>query len=103
MFDILQFNQAWKYNDTGTHTKQLIKKYLHHNDSVLLGYDAVSMGYHVQQIKATTLPQNVGIQLPTDTASYPKRTKSSTTPLRKPPKTHNSISDTVLHMDYTNS
>lgn len=53
-------------------------------DSVPLGFDAASLGY---RNPTSCLETSVGIRLPSDTASYPTRTKSSAT---SPPKPRNS-------------
>jgi hypothetical protein len=36
------------------------------------------------EVKATTLPQHVSVQLPTDMALYPRKTEYSATLLQKP-------------------
>jgi hypothetical protein len=37
ILDTLKYGQVLAYNDTGSHTQQLIQKHFHHNYSVLLG------------------------------------------------------------------
>jgi hypothetical protein len=50
--------------------------------AVILKGQNLEFGLQTLQYEGNTLPQNVGIQLPTDTASYPYRMESSGTPLR---------------------
>ena len=56
------------------------------NDAVLPGRDAASMGNSTLEDEDTTLPRNVGIPLPTNTASYRSGRESSAAPLWKPKK-----------------
>jgi hypothetical protein len=49
-------------------------------DSVLLDYNGMSLGIQFQPSAGTVFLQNISNLLPTDTALWLRRTKSSTTP-----------------------